>query len=56
MIDPLVAVQLSFAVIPAGIGLSIVIATWYYNRNYYLRTKIEYIKIKNENKRLKNER
>ena len=32
--------------IPISIGVSIIIATIYYNRNYYLKTKIEYIKIK----------
>lgn len=35
-------------VIPSSIGLSIVIATIYYNKNYYLETKIRYLKEKNK--------
>ena len=33
-------VMLGLMSIPISIGLSIIIATWYYNRNYYLETKI----------------
>lgn len=34
--------------VPIGITISIIIATWYYNRNYYLKTKAEFLKIKTE--------
>ena len=30
--------------VPVATGLSMIVATWYYNRNYYLKTKIEYLK------------
>jgi len=39
--------------LPFSIGISIIIATYYYNKNYYLKTKIEYLKLKLKLKELK---
>jgi uncharacterized protein YxeA len=40
-------------VFPLSIGISIIIATIYYNKNYYLKTKIEYLKEKRKHKNVK---
>jgi len=46
-----IMLAVSLMSIPASIGLSIIIGTIYYNKDYYLKTKIKYLQEKNKIKK-----